>query len=51
MTNGDRGGAVAWPSGSPDSVLLDVYYYDHFKIEKACWGITAESKNQNLVNL
>jgi hypothetical protein len=26
MTNGVRGGAVAWPSGSPDLVLLDVYY-------------------------
>jgi len=30
MTNGDRGGAVAWPSGSPDSFLLDVYYVTMF---------------------
>jgi len=25
MTNGYRGGAVAWPSGSPDTIPLDVY--------------------------
>jgi hypothetical protein len=44
MTSGDRGGAVAWPSGSPDLILLDVYYVTMLKT--MCCGTTVLSESR-----